>query len=168
MTELHADADKRSTEVAQLAQATGERHSESFVAKASCRPNARLATERGEGLRARLSIRAGDEITCWYGWRRSLVPCLCGEPHCSGWIGVPARKRMREDGSLVDNISNDDLINVIRCAAANDNIDGIRTVRQVLDGFCIPWAPVEQAAIFQRALGSGWLDVLEGMERRSA
>lgn len=62
---------------------------------------------------------------------------------------------MREDGALVDNISDADLVDVIRSAVANDNIGGIGTVRQVLDGFVTPWPPEEEAALFRRALGSG-------------
>lgn len=96
----------------------------------SCNPNARLAINEGVGLRARRHIRAGSEVTCWYGWTFGRVRCLCGEEHCSGWIGVPCRPEGRK--STMGMHDKADFIRLIHVAVANDNYDAIKTLETLL------------------------------------
>lgn len=96
----------------------------------SCNPNARLALHEGNGLRARRPIRAGEEITCWYGWTFTRVRCLCGEQHCSGWIGVPCRPEGMK--STMGMHSKVDFERLITVAVANDNYDAIKTLETLL------------------------------------
>jgi hypothetical protein len=97
------------------------------VANHSCNPNAKLESATGEGLRARRAIRAGEEITCWYGWSRREVRCLCGEPNCTGWIGLPHREY--EKGFRWTDA---DARALLISAASVANYEGIETVIRAL------------------------------------
>lgn len=59
------------------------------LANNSCRPNARLTHDTSSLIIARRVIEPEDEITYWYGWKHSTMKCICGEEHCTGWIGLP-------------------------------------------------------------------------------
>jgi hypothetical protein len=98
------------------------------VANHSCSPNARFVTQLGEGLRARRAIKAGDEITVWYGWSRREVACLCGQPNCTGWIGL--RCRTGDDGYGQYHL--DDVRALVRSAASVGNDDAIDTAVRAL------------------------------------
>lgn len=97
------------------------------LANHSCNPNARLETEHGVGLRALRLIPSGSEITCWYGWSKRQMACLCGEPNCTGWIGPPWKQGPRGFGHR-----RDDLALLAQSAWSVRNVEGLKTVAKVL------------------------------------
>jgi hypothetical protein len=132
------------------------------LANHSCRPNARLATEHGEGLRARLPIAAGDEITVYYGWTLKMEPCLCGEPACYGWIGLPRRTREGTKGYY----DSEDLRGLIRNAVANDNPAAFRTAQRAAR-LRLKWSPEHFDKLAREVLGPDVEAIVARLDRTS-
>jgi hypothetical protein len=91
------------------------------LASHSCRPNA-----AGRGVRrgvnvlcATRDIAVEERITIYYGWRsRRQHPCLCGEAHCTGTIGLPLHPSPL---SGHDRVHPEDVARLMQVAAANRN-----------------------------------------------
>ncbi len=62
------------------------------LANHSCNPNSSFEIDglRKHGfVEARKPIKAGQEVTTYYQYAHAeLAICLCGEPHCTGQIGI--------------------------------------------------------------------------------
>lgn len=125
----------------------------------SCRPNAVLRTAHGEGLRALRSIKAGEEVTCWYGWKRSEAECLCGEEHCSGWIGLPLRDADEAEGHY----RRSDLIKVLRVGVANGNKYAISLVAESMRECGASQDTIDRLAL--EAIGPNWEAIIQRVER---
>jgi hypothetical protein len=131
------------------------------LANHSCNPNAKLWTEKGEGLKARLAIAAGSEITAWYGWSKREVVCLCGEPNCTGWIGLPFRVMANGSYSWLD----EDVRALLRSATAVKNDEAVQTVVKALRSagkddaylrayFANVFGQIDGVALVEKALGA--------------
>jgi SET domain-containing protein len=69
----------------------------------SCQPNAAIFSDREGRIQCIRAIAAGDEVTIFYGWVTQNEPlrdpCLCGSPHCRGFINFDLSDA---DAELVD------------------------------------------------------------------
>jgi hypothetical protein len=122
----------------------------------SCNPNSSYEIDelRKYGfLEARKSIRRGQEVTTYYQYAHvELVRCLCGDPHCTGQIGIQLQP---DDSSGHENLRTQ-LQKLVRVMRANGQRWVVGSVlAQLAAGLALD-EPEAKRVMLKRAFGDSY------------